>query len=145
MKKYLVPLAIAAALTFPVSVRADGGSVEVVTDCVGGITITTAGFPEGDGWLVIGGEPQRTFTLNTTVATTWPLSLAGMYDYTVIAIPGNGEAIQGFMDCTSTEAPVVEPPIEPEPAVIAEPVAPPKDSAFEPHPIWPGLELAPPW
>jgi hypothetical protein len=124
-----VPANIAAGLPPPL--------VEIQADCATGLTVMTSGYPEGDGWLVIGGEPQRTFTRNATVTTAWPLSLAGMYDYTVIAIPGNGEAIQGHLDCVVVPA---SPPIEPDP-VIVEPEAP----TFAPHPIWPGLELAPPW
>jgi hypothetical protein len=137
MKKYIVPLAVAAALAFPASARAETGTVEVVADCVGGLTVITSGFSDGEGWLVIGGEPQRTFTLNTTVVTAWPLSLAGLYDYTVIAIPGNGEAIQGHLDC----APAVEPEpvvVEPDPVVEVE-------TATLDLSAWNHVALAPPW
>lgn len=108
--------------------------VEVHADCASGLTITSSGYPEGAaGMFTIGSEAPRNLPLNGSVHADWPVSI-DVFDYVVMAVPGDGQVVTGTVDC-HVEPVVVEPVFVPEPEAVA----------FEPSALWPGLELANPW
>jgi hypothetical protein len=134
-----IPLAVLAVIGLsasPARATAPPPIIEIQADCASGLTITTTGYPEGAaGMFTIGSEAPRRLALNSTVHADWPVSI-DIYDYVVMAVPGDGQTVTGTVDCH------VE-PIEPMVVVVPEPA--PVAPAFEPSALFPGLELADPW
>lgn len=135
-RKILIPLTAVAALGIAgqASATPPPPLVEVQADCASGLNITTSGYPDGSaGMFTIGSEAPRRLALNSSVHADWPVSI-DVFDYVVMAVPGDGQVVAGTVDCH------VE-PVAVEPVFVPEPEAP----AFKPSALWPGLELADPW
>lgn len=126
-------------ITAPVAASPPGPSYNHTADCAG-ITITTAGWPDGSyGILGVNGDPPAAIPLNTT--HSWPTS--GSYTFTVyFQVPGQVPMSEiEHHDCDAPPDTVAVEPAAPVAAVKSQPRV--KVDTFTGR--WKSVRLAPPW
>lgn len=71
------------------NIATSGPTIDIQATCDGGLTITTAGYPDGQlGLFSIGGEPPRQLILNSVSQTDWPEYMTDR-SYLIFTEPGD--------------------------------------------------------